>query len=76
MKIDGTRIFVWVLMILLFGSILLVGYVKSQEAEEKMDLCTENNGVTRGNLFFGDDCVNESGIYIIVKLNDEWMMIK
>ena len=76
MKIDGGRVFFWVIMFLLLGAIFLGASLKAQEAEEKINLCTENNGVTRGNLFFGEDCINESGIYVIVKLNDEWKMIK
>ena len=76
MKINGDRIIFWILIILAFGVIILGAYMKAQEAGEKIDLCTENNGVTRGNLFFGEDCVNETGIYVIVKLNDEWKMIR
>lgn len=76
MKINLIIVILWILFIFVLLSILASLYVKVSEGQEKLNLCTENNGITRTNLIFGEDCVNESGIYVIVKLNDEWRMIK
>lgn len=76
MKINLIIVILWILFIFVLLSTLASLYVKVSEGQEKLNLCTENNGITRTNLIFGEDCVNESGIYVIVKLNDEWRMIK
>ena len=46
------------------------------EFGEKISVCEENNGVFKGNSFKGYKCYNESGIYEVVELNEEWRMIK
>jgi len=48
----------------------------AKEDMQKRDICEDNNGVTKGSGFRGYKCINESGIYEVVKLNEEWKMIK
>ena len=73
-KLD--RIF-WILFIGIF-ILGIIGFIWMvvEENYNKEKICRENNGVTKNGFMRQDNCINESGVYEIVKLNGEWRLIK
>lgn len=67
----------WTLLIGIFilGIIAFISMV-AEEDYNREKICRENEGVTRSTFISIDKCINESGVYEIVKLNNTWKLIK
>jgi len=72
-SLGGKILLGFIICVVILGFIGLI-WMATDMLGNRMKICSESNGVTKG---IGETkCINETGVYEIVYLNDEWRLIR